>query len=881
MDLRRHVDIGMAALAQGYLDVRGVSEALLAIGEAGDGSPEIWLHPDRLNRHQLDTLLAIIDGSAPKATPRRITRVGYRAGSPPVPSPVVSSTPYPTPLPTPMPANSTEPSFPPSNVIDVAGHTAFDPQSMGSLPAAGTVPPPALVKARERYTRLGVLGSGGMGEVHDFHDNLLGRRIAVKALRRPLVASETAVRMLEREARVTGSLEHPNIIPIYDIGRRDDLGPFYSMRLVAQPTLEHVLERLRIDDPEFVGSYSLGRLLRYFVQVCQAVDYAHSRGVVHCDLKPANILLGSFGEVLVVDWGLAFVISEGLTHRGGTPGYLAPEQMQPHLGPIDGRTDIFALGAVLYEILCLEPAFPDASPSVIVAAVTQGRQLTPPQRPGRRRADRPVSCELEDICMTALELDPDRRHPSARAMAAALEAFLEGTRERERRRQRAAELVGHGDQLADDYRESNETRPERLEELRDLRDKVMPWEPAERKRALWDAEDRLDEVPGHPDARRGLARLYYDQMQRAQERRDELERIFFEELVKQFDDGALAATVLGEGSLSLNAPPRGASVKLALLEERERRLQPVKARVLGRTPVVDVKLTPGSYVATLAREDGIVVTLPLLIRGGQRVSLSVDVSAAGDREAGEIYIPGGPALLGGEDSSPSGRSLREVHVPAFYLAERPVTFDEYLEFMRDLLRRDRQLADCCWPRASDGSPLWEWRGERFEAARVTEFGQVREALLRLPAFGMDAQSASIYATWRGHQSGRRFRLPTEVEWEKAARGVDGRAYPWGDRFDASFCKMRESRPGLPMPEPSGAFAEDVSPYGVRDLAGGVAEWVVPSGGDIDDSLPGSPRISVTRGGAWCDWKNDCRLDTRRIYRAAESSPRIGFRLARS
>ncbi len=893
MDLRRHVDIGLAAVAQGYLDVRGVSEALLAIGAAGDGSPEVWLHPDRLTRAQLDIVLALLDGA-----PRRVTRVGYRAGAQPTPAPP------PAPFsPHTSAAPATEPALPPLPEVDAGAHTAFDHRAMGSLPPPPSSTPTNGAKPTERYTRLGLLGAGGMGEVHDFMDTMLGRRIAVKALRRPLVSSDTAVRMLEREARVTGSLQHPNIIPVYDAGRRDDLGPFYAMRLVEQPTLEHVLEKLRVGDLEFVGGYSLGRLLRYFVQVCQAVDYAHSRGVVHCDLKPANILLGSFGEVLVVDWGLAYVISEGLTHRGGTPGYLAPEQMQPSLGAIDARTDIFALGAVLYEILCLEPAFPDVSPSAIVAAVTQGKQLTPPPRPGQRRLERPVPSELEDICMTALELEPDRRHPSANALAAALEAFLEGTRERERKRQRAVELVRHGDQLAEDYRESNESRPERLDELRELRGSVMPWEPPERKRALWDAEDRLaivdalgvrtlhaaaaayeqalDEVPGHTDARRGLARLYYDQMQRAQERRDELERIFFEELVRQHDDGGLAATVLGEGTLSLNAPPRGATVKLAVLDERERRLQPTKERVLGRTPIVEVRLAPGSYTATLAREDGIVVTVPLLVRGGQRVALSVDVSAAGDREPGEVYIPAGPALLGGEDSAPEGRALLEVFVPAFYLAERPVSFADYLEFVADLRGSNVELAAACLPRASDGAPLWEWQGAGFEPARVTEFGEDRAALLRLPGFGMDAQSASIYAAWRSKLTGRRFRLPTEPEWEKAARGVDGRAYPWGDRFDAAFCKMRESRPGLPMPEPSGSFSEDVSPYGVRDLAGGVADWVVPSGGDIDDSLPGSPRIAVTRGGAWCDWRTDCRLDSRRIYQAMECSPRIGFRLARS
>jgi serine/threonine-protein kinase len=892
MDRRRHVDIGLAALAQGFLDLRRMTEALVAIGAAGDNATDVWVHSERLTRAQLDTVLVLLDAPPPK----RNTRVGYRAGGQPI------TPPPPTPHPRLTPA-PTEPALPP---VEGGANTAFDHRVLGSLPPPLTTPTNGTPEPAERYTRLGVLGSGGMGEVHEFIDTRLGRRIAVKALRRALVSSDTAVRMLEREARVTGSLQHPNIIPVYDVGKRDDLGAFYAMRLIEQPSLEHVLEKLRVGDPEFVAGYSLGRLLRYFVQVCNAVDYAHSRGVVHCDLKPANILLGSFGEVLVVDWGLAYVISEGLTHRGGTPGYLAPEQLSPSLGMIDGRTDTFALGAVLYEILCLEPAFPDVSPSAIVAQVTSGRQLEVPPRPGARRAGRAVASELEDICMTALALDPAARHPSARALAAALEAFLEGTREHERRCQRAAELVKHGDELADDYRESNETRPERLGELRALRDQVMPWEPVDRKRAVWDAEDRLavvdalgvrtlhaaaaayeqalDEVPGHADARRGLARLYYDQMQRAQERRDELERIFFEELVRQHDDGALAATVLGEGTLSLNAPPRGALVRLCALEERDRRLAPAKPRALGHTPIVDVRLAPGSYTATLERGDGLILSLPLLIRGGQRVAMSVDLQAAADRERGEVYIPAGPALLGarGEElATTEGRALHEVVVPAFYLAERPVSFAEYLEFMQEILHADADLATACLPRASDGAPLWDWRGTRFEPARVTEFGDRREGLLRLPAFGMDAQSAAIYAAWRSRHTGRKFRLPTEVEWEKAARGVDGRIYPWGDRFDAAFCKMRESRPGLPMPEAAGAVVDDVSPYGVLDLAGGVADWVLPSGGDVDDSLPGSPRIAVTRGGAWCDWRIDCRLDARRIYQAAEYSPRIGFRLARS
>ncbi len=743
-----------------------------------------------------------------------------------------------------------------------------------------------------RYERRGLLGAGGMGHVHEVYDAGLGRRVALKTLHGALVGNEAAVRMLEREAQLTGSLEHPNIIPIYDAGTHPELGPYYVMRVVDQPSLEIVLGELRAGTPAYVAAYTLGKLLRYFIQVCLAVDYAHSRGVVHCDLKPANILLGSFGEVLVVDWGLAAREGDGARHLGGTPGFLSPEQL---LGgdAIDARTDVFALGAVLYEILCLEPAFPPTTTSQIVDAIASQRPLLePPPPPGTRRADRTVPAELEEICLQALELEPVCRFPSASAMAAALETFLEGTREQTRRRARADELVGRGDQLAEDHHESLQTRPERLEELRGLRASVAPWEPLARRREVWDAEDRLaimdalgvrtlqaavaayeqalEEVPGHPAARQGLAMLYFGQMQRALDRRDELERIYFEELVKQYDDRELASVLASEGTVSIATTP-AAELRLAPMEERDRRLLPARARVYGASMSRQLSLGPGSYLATVRFADGHEARLPLLVKYGHHVELSVSLAQVSARVPGEIFVPGGPTLIGGDDATPEGRELREVHVEPFYIDERPVIFDEYLEFLAELVARGDTRVDAYLPRSGDGMPYWVRSRGSFLPSRVAEFGVDAATLRQLPVFGADLAAASAYAEWRAAVTGLPYRLPGELEWEKAARGVDGRAYPWGERFEGAFCKMRESRPGQPVPEPPGAFTADVSPYGVRDTAGGVAEWVVPEQADAG---------AVTRGGAWCDWRSECRLVTRRVMRASERSARIGFRLAR-
>ena len=150
----------------------------------------------------------------------------------------------------------------------------------------------------------------------------------------------------------------------------------------------------------------------------------------------------------------------------------------------------------------------------------------------------------------------------------------------------------------------------------------------------------------------------------------------------------------------------------------------------------------------------------------------------------------------------------------------------------------------------------------------------------LPVVGIDAWAARAFASWRTRRTGRIYRLPTELEWEKAARGVDGRRYPWGDTFDASLCKMRESRPLVPSPEPSGSFAADVSVYGVRDMAGGVADWVTPAR-DPDARLDDELSRLVSRGGAFSDPEYDCRLASRRPYLALDHADRLGLRLART
>jgi serine/threonine-protein kinase len=255
-------------------------------------------------------------------------------------------------------------------------------------------------------------------------------------------ANAAEVERLLREARIQARLDHPAIVPVHEVGTDSGGNPYFTMKRVTGTTLAAVLAR---------GDEKRQRLLRAFVDVCQAVELAHSRLVVHRDLKPSNIMLGDYGEVYVLDWGVARVLSDrsastgpdtapgrepvpGLTQAGailGTPGYMAPEQL---LGqPIGIAADVYSLGAILFEILVGEPLH---KPAGAIASTLAGEL----QSPALRRPERDIPPELDLVCRVALADDPTQR-PSARELADRVQAYLDGDRDHERRRQLAADQL--------------------------------------------------------------------------------------------------------------------------------------------------------------------------------------------------------------------------------------------------------------------------------------------------------------------------------------------------------------------------------------------------------------------------------------------------------
>lgn len=288
-----------------------------------------------------------------------------------------------------------------------------------------------------RYEEAEVLGRGGAGKVVLAQDGWLRRDLALKRLNSSIPDEKTLQRFL-REARVTGQLEHPNIVPVYDVGLDEQGRLFYTMRRIQGQSLSAVLRA-----PEY-SKTPLAERLRVIVKVCDAMAYAHARGVVHRDLKPANIMIGDFGEVLVVDWGIARVFSEDeqpldedsdtfptphvatstdeLTRADvvlGTPAYMAPEQAKGEKHLVDQRTDVYALGVILYLVLCGERPFQGRGIQLL-QSVAKG--VFPPPN----QVDPSVPRELNAVVLRAMEVDPVRRYATVADLRDDLLRYLDG-----------------------------------------------------------------------------------------------------------------------------------------------------------------------------------------------------------------------------------------------------------------------------------------------------------------------------------------------------------------------------------------------------------------------------------------------------------------------
>jgi serine/threonine-protein kinase len=796
-------------------------------------------------------------------------------------------------------------SDPPSSV-DAA------PQSQAPLPEAG-----------DRYELLGVIGRGGMGEVQRVRDRVLGRVLVRKVIHAEL-AGEVPLERFLAEARVTAALEHPGIVPVHDLVRTADGRPAFTMKEVEGRTLSALITER---GPRPTGEPPPQDLIAIVLKVAEAVAYAHSRSVVHRDIKPDNIMVGRFGEVLLLDWGLGrwrerdrarFVgaaVEGRLTQVGavmGTPAYMPPEQAAGDIDLIGPPSDVYGLGAVLFHVLLGRAPWSGFATLRVLGALRCGEvpRIEDPQLP----------VALVELVHKAMAAEPSERFADGAAFAAALQAWLSGAQ----RRQIALGEVAAAARLREEA-EGLRSRARAQQAVAEAARAALPAHaPDADRRPVWAQEEAAQDLaeavvrleveifshlqralthePDLPEAHAGLADLHQARHAEALVRQDRIEAARHLTLLRQHDRGAHRAWIEGLGRLTVFTEPPAAEVELERLGLVDRRLEGVERRALGPGPVVDLRLPAGSWRLRLRAPGRTEVCLPVeLTRGGdwtQTINNPVWLPPLGALGPDDVYVPAGPAWVGGGEARYAIPRQR-VWIDGFVIRRHPVTNAEYIAFLDDLVAQGREAEALAWePRL---------RVQKDAEARP-QYGRDEQGRYRLipdaegdlwqpdwPVVMVTWEAARGYAAWEAARSGRPWRLPAELEREKAGRGVDGQPYPWGAHLEHTWAALQTARPGRPKPWAVGTPPQDRSVYGVAGLAGNVREWcldrfavrgeglivegraVLP---DLDDV--GGPEVwRAQRGGTWSGATLDCRQTYRRSAPTSYAGPLIGFRLCRS
>lgn len=289
-----------------------------------------------------------------------------------------------------------------------------------------------------RFGQLQWLAQGGLGAVYRAEDDMLHREVVLKFIHRHISDSEEHRGVFRREAEITSRLDHPGVVPVYGLGESHDGRIFYVMRYVQGSTLDEAIAQLHQKTNHGINQSQLRKLLGQFVTVCKTIAYAHNRGIIHRDIKPSNIMLGKYGETLVVDWGLALPFgrdeqfrqageetllpsdsdsSRGSDHGAGTPAYMSPEVAERSM-LLSPATDIYSLGATLYKILTGVAPFNGSSFLQI------RKQILTADFPQPTQLERGLSKAIEAICLKAMALDPNQRYATALDLASDIESYL-------------------------------------------------------------------------------------------------------------------------------------------------------------------------------------------------------------------------------------------------------------------------------------------------------------------------------------------------------------------------------------------------------------------------------------------------------------------------
>ncbi|MEM7249527.1 MAG: SUMF1/EgtB/PvdO family nonheme iron enzyme, partial [Acidobacteriota bacterium] len=591
----------------------------------------------------------------------------------------------------------------------------------------------------------------------------------------------------------------------------------------------------------------------------------------------------------------------------GTPAYMAPEQARGEAASMGAWSDVYALGGILFVILHGRTLLQGSMQKLLREAATG------PELPSD---DGGLPASLLSACRRAMAAEASERYPDAGSFGAVLRAWLDGAERRALAEAELAEAMACYPRIAELREKAATLRAQAETELAEL----PQYAPAEDKHGAWACEDEaaaltreaavdearwlqqvgavLNRDPELAAAHEALADHHAARLLEAEAARDPEDVARFEVHLREHDRGKHAALLSGQGAVTLVTDPPGAEVRAFQYVEQGRRLVPVSRGVLGTTPLVDVPLARGSWLLELHHPEREVVRYPVFlgrgeswdgIRPGGSEPFPIVLPDPGVLEPDDCYLPAGWFWSGGDPKAAEPLPRRRLWGDALVMKQHPVTVREYTAFLQDLVDRgDTGAVARHAPRAR--------KQEGGHSLAVNDRGTVQlvreqdgsewardEPVTLVSWFG-----AVAYCEWWAEQSGRDWRLPNELEWEKAARGVDGRDFAWGDHFEAAWANVLGMSDQVPRALPVGTMESDTSPHGVVDTVGNARDWCLnpwtPEGPDTQEGIltvseAEAGELMASRGGNYLSGPFLDRAASRFAGEPHETWEGTGFRMA--
>ena len=749
------------------------------------------------------------------------------------------------------------------------------------------------------------LARGGVGRVMRARDRQLNRDLVMKGLNQGSDASDRVMLNFIREAKITAQLEHPNIIPIHDLSVLAHGEVIFTMKRIRGQTLKEIIRALRQGDFETKKRYKRIQLLDVFKKVCQAVDFAHSRGVLHRDLKPSNIMVGEYGEVLVLDWGIAKVVQgdfvvhpirikegDGIERSAvvGTPSYMPPEQAKGQGGRVDPRSDIYSLGAILYEILSYRPPFRGRDPKKILNEVISSFPLSPREFKPELKIPR----TLNDIAMKCLSKVRSKRFQTVSSLYQAVDDYLSRLEEFDRNYKLSDQAYIDSIPLLEEYDRQQRNFNEVEAELLELQWSVHPLASPQQRQLIWKAYKEyrrsllakgkalraverclysaLQFYNEHSKARKDLAYLYSLRLEEAEANQEQVERLHYQALLKIYNQGDFDELLNETGHLQIRSNPNQAQVFATQLTSHHFQLLTLKEVSWGETPLNKKHIPQGRWHIRIESPGKVPLLYCINLKRNEIIDLDAHLLEESQIASGFKCIPAGYLTMK-EQHHFGGSKEKQVWVDTFAIRKYPVTCGEYLRFLNILAISHPQEAQKRVPRINGlNIPLWSTNEQgQYQLPKPTPTFAWSS---KWPIFGISFEDAQMFCIWCARQTQLPLRLPTEEEWEKAASGGDQRVFPWGDEFDPSFCKTGIGQNKTFSPCDVGTFVQDQSPHGLLDVVGNVSEFCDAN------FIMGDQSLKVAKGGHFMSMHEVlCQISNRQGVSSSQPMYNVGFRLA--